>query len=202
MGSTPSSTQQTKGEGQPLWHKLRIPAVGRQKHDFEFNARQGYLGRDYKTKKKPFLTRIISKTIFSKCKTQQSFETLPIPYLNCQVWELGFAYLCSGHFPMGWEQRVSRSPCTPAVCLYFAFFSYWSWGWTRGLGMRGTQDTRPLAMPLSYTQHLDLLFERSSSLFSAAFVLNKSSKFSSMGDYFLKGNHYVLWVYTRDDYQR
>jgi hypothetical protein len=48
------------------------------------------------------------------------------------------------------------------------------------------------ALPLSYTQHHDLPFERSSSLFSAAFLLNKSNKFSSVEDYFLKGNHYML----------
>lgn len=89
MGSTPSNTQQTKGEAPPWWWKLRIPAVRRQKHDFEFKASQGYLGRDNKTKKKTHPNHFLFQRDYLQDHLQQMQDSAklwkPFPFLISTV---------------------------------------------------------------------------------------------------------------------
>lgn len=74
LGGTSSESQQAGGRSMVLSSELARALQGSSK------------------KQKTILTissyRVINLQDFSKCKTQQSFELLPFPYLNCQVWKL------------------------------------------------------------------------------------------------------------------
>lgn len=202
MGSTPSNRQQTKTWRPTSAAQAQNPSCQETETWFWVQSQSGQTREGQQNKKTPpdhfLLERGLSPWLSSaNVKTQQGFEKLP--YLSCQVREVGIYLSLCRAFSHGLGAKSITQPISTCSVFMFYFLFLQEWGLNPGsLHARGAR-----APPPSFTQRHDLLFERnSSSLFSAAFVLNESGKFSSVEDYFLKGSHYMLWVYMRDDYQR